>query len=131
VTRKLSAALAGGALGGLANSAALWGLGYLGVTARLGIAVHPTLTPAWLYPRLVWGGLWGLLLLLPVLRGRPVLRGLLLSLGPSAYALLVVLPRGGQGTLGLALGTLTPALVVLVNALWGVVGAVWYRVASR
>jgi hypothetical protein len=60
-----------------------------------------------------------------------VLRGVLLSLAPSAYALFVVLPRGGQGTLGLALGALTPVLVVSLNALWGIVGAAWYRTASR
>ena len=34
-----------------------------GVTALFGVAIAPTLTPTWLYPRIVWGGLWGFLFL--------------------------------------------------------------------
>jgi len=118
-------------VGGLANSLALWGLGYLGAMAKLGISLRPPFTPTWLYPRLVWGGLWGLLFLVPLLRGRTILRGVLLSLAPSTYALLVVLPDAGQGRFGLSLGVLTPGLVVLVNILWGIVAAAWYRFSTR
>jgi len=129
--QRVSAAFAGGVLGAGVNSLALWALGAYGITARLGIALKPALTAPWLYPRLVWGGLWGLLLVLPLLRGRVGLRGVLFSLAPSAYALLVLLPAAGKGTLGLDLGTLTPVLVVLLNALWGVTGALWYRTVAR
>ena len=58
-------AFSAGALGGLANSLAVWLFGALGITLALGVGIAPGLTPAWLYPRIVWGGLWGFLFLLP------------------------------------------------------------------
>ena len=65
--RDLSLAFAAGAVGALANSIAVWLAGDHGLTAALGLKVAPELTAAWLYPRLVWGGIWGLLLVLPIL----------------------------------------------------------------
>lgn len=52
--------LCSGCIGAFANSVALWLLGDLGITRSLGIAISPGLTPNWLYPRIVWGGIWGL-----------------------------------------------------------------------
>ena len=57
------------AFGALVNSVAVWAAGAYRLTARLGVGIAPALTANWLYPRLVWGGLWGFLFLLP-LRGR-------------------------------------------------------------
>jgi hypothetical protein len=127
VVRTLSLCFAAGALGGLANGLLLWLLGELDVTRTLGVAIAPDLTPAWLYPRVVWGGLWGLLFALPVSLGW-LARGLVLSLGPSLVQLFVVFPLKAQrGVLGLELGALTPALVLLLNAVWGVVASGWLR----
>lgn len=126
--RKASLAFAAGCLGGLANSLAVWGFGALGVTAAFGVAIAPDLAPQWLYPRLVWGGLWGLLLLLPVPGGSWARRGLVFSLAPSAVQLLVVFPaKTAAGVLGLGLGALTPVFVLLFNAVWGLTAAFWYR----
>jgi len=129
--KRISAAFAGGAVGALVDSVDIWALGALGVTAKLGIGLRPAFTLPWLYPRLVWGGIWGFLFLLPLLRGRIALRGVLFSLAPSAFVLLVGFPSMGKGMLGLGFGTLTPALVVALNFLWGIVGAAWYRAAAR
>jgi hypothetical protein len=105
----------------------VWWLGQLGVTQALGVAIAPPLTPAWLYPRIVWGGLWGFLFALP-LSASWLRRGLLLSLAPSLVQLCVVFPlRSGQGLLGLELGALTPVFVLFFNALWGVVASWWLR----
>ena len=68
--RGISGAYAGGVLGALVDSANIWWLGQLGITAKLGIGLRPEFTPTWLYPRLVWGGIWGLFLVLPLLKGR-------------------------------------------------------------
>lgn len=125
--RILSLCFAAGALGGLANSLGLWLLGELDVTRALGISIAPDLTPAWLYPRIVWGGVWGLLFALPLSLGW-FARGLLLSLGPSLVQLFVVFPlKTRAGVMGLELGILTPLLVLAVNALWGVVASGWLR----
>ena len=129
--RRLSVVFAGGVFGGLLNSLAIWLIGALGVTAALGVKLAPALTPAWLYPRLVWGGLWGLLFLLPVRRLSPMAQGLLLSLGPTLVQLFVVFPfRTPAGRMGLGLGSLTPVFVVLFNAVWGVAAAWWVRRAE-
>nr|WP_197463689.1 hypothetical protein [Desulfuromonas sp. DDH964] len=131
MVRNISGAFMGGLLGALVDSLNIWWLGKAGVTAALGIGLAPEFTMPWLYPRLVWGGLWGLLLLLPLVRERTLLRGLLISLAPSAIVLLVVFPGMGKGHLGLGFGTLTPILVVLLNFIWGMVASAWHRAAGR
>jgi hypothetical protein len=128
LARRLSLLFAAGAVGALANSLAVWGAGELGVARALGVAIEPGLTPAWLYPRIVWGGLWGALFLLPVSRERWVRRGLVLSLGPTLAQLLVVFPlASGKRVFGLELGALTPLLVLVYNAVWGVAASGWLR----
>ncbi len=131
MVKKISGAYVGGLLGALVDSFNIWWLGQAGVTAALGIGLRPEFTSSWLYPRLVWGGLWGLLLLLPFWKGRTLLRGILVSLAPSAVVLLVVFPGMGKGAFGLGFGTLTPVLVVALNFLWGIVAAFWYRESLR
>lgn len=126
--RSLSLCFAAGAIGGLANSLTVWIFGEVGISQALGVSIAPALSPAWLYPRIVWGGLWGLLFALPLSLGW-LRRGLVLSLGPTLVQLFVVFPiKAGKGNLGLELGALTPALVLLFNAVWGVVASWWVRV---
>ena len=127
MVRKLSSAYTGGAIGALVDSFNIWVLGKAGITSLLGIGLQPEFTAPWLYPRLVWGGIWGLLFLLPVLRGRLYLRGMLFSLAPSAMVLFMMFPSMGKGILGLEFGTLTPALVVILNFVWGIVTSFWYQ----
>ena len=126
--KEVSLTFAAGALGGLANSLVLWLFGAVGLNQFLGVALAPQLTPAWLYPRLVWGGLWGWLFLLP----RPKLtyssRGIIFSLGPSLVQIFLVFPlKAHKGVGGIELGTLTPLLVLFFNAIWGLVTAVWLK----
>ncbi len=124
--RRLSLAFAAGALGGLVNSLAVWLAGYLGLTRLLGVHLAPMLTPAWLYPRLVWGGLWAWVFLAAPPGKHPLSQGLRVSLAPSAVQLCYLFPyRLHKGWLGLELGLLTPLLVLVFNAIWGVVAAWW------
>jgi hypothetical protein len=123
-----SRAFAAGCFGGLLNSLAVWIFGAAGITAALGVAIAPELTPPWLYPRIVWGGLWGFLFLLPVPKASWAVRGLVFSLGPSLVMLLIVFPvKTAAGIWGLGLGALTPVLVLLFNAVWGLSAAWLYR----
>lgn len=124
---RLSVALAGGAVGALANSLAVWMFGAAGVTAALGASIAPALTPGWLYPRLVWGALWGLLFLLPLWKGSVWKRGFVLSLGPTLAQLLYFFPRGGHAPFGTDLGATVPLFVLLFNAIWGWVAAAWAK----
>ena len=130
--RSITLCFGAGALGGLASSAALWASGDAGLTAALGVAIAPAWTPPWLYRRVVWGGLWGLLFLLPLGGRRWVARGALLSVAPSLVQLCFVFPFvGGRGLLGLELGALTPLFVLGANAVWGLVASGWLRVTGR
>ncbi|MEZ4484466.1 MAG: hypothetical protein R2864_07675 [Syntrophotaleaceae bacterium] len=105
--RKLSLAYTGGTVAALTACLVFWLLGRDGVTAWLGIGLAPRLTPCWLYGRLIFGGLCGLLLVLPILPNRVPLRGMLISLAPAAYILLVYFPRAGGGCSASATGALT------------------------
>jgi len=126
----LSLCFAAGVAGGFANSLVVWWCGVAGVTAAADVKLAPDLTSAWLYPRLVWGGLWGFLFLLPLGNTSYVLRGLLFSLVPTIFSLFYFLPAQGKGILGIELGAQMPMFVVLFNAVWGAVAALWLKFAG-
>jgi hypothetical protein len=129
---RASMSFAAGAFGALINSLAIWAAGAHHLTARLGVRIAPHLAADWLYPRIVWGGLWGFLFMLPLVRGHWWLRGIILSLGPSAFQMLYVFPREtGEGYFGLGLGTLTPVFVLAANAVWGLSAAWLLRTTGR
>ena len=132
VLRKLTLVFGAGALGALVNSVFLWLLGTSGINGALDVAIAPSLTPAWLYPRLVWGGIWGALFILPLFSRSWLRQGLIFSLGPSAVQLLVVFPsQTPHGMFGLGLGQLTPLVVLAVNAAWGLTASFWLRAIAR
>lgn len=123
---KLGICFAAGCVGGLMNTLAVWVFGLYGITTALGVEIAPELTPAMLYHRVVWGGIWGLLFVLPIARHSIFWQGLILSLGPTLVQLLVVFPLEPQkGAFGLELGLLTPLFVIFFNAVWGWSAALW------
>lgn len=125
--RSLSLFFAAGVVGALGNSVVAWLFGQLGVPRALGVELAPAWSPGWLYPRLVWGGLWGLLFVLP-LTANVVQRGLLVALAPALFQLFVVLPAWqGRGIGGLELGTLTPLFVLVYTAVWGLIASWWVK----
>jgi hypothetical protein len=122
--KKLLVYFSAGCLGGLANSLAVWAFGANGITHQFGVAIAPTLTPAWLYPRIVWGGIWGFVFLLPFLNSKLILKGAIISIFPTLVQLFVVFPlKAHKGYLGLDLGMYTPVFVVFFNLVWGIVAA--------
>jgi hypothetical protein len=129
---KTGLVFASGCLGGLLNSFAVWFLGQKGVPALLEVRIAPQWSASWLYPRLVWGGIWGALFLLPVLRKSVFGRGLLFSVGPTLVQLFYVFPLvAGKGMLGLALGDFTPLFVFFYNLVWGITAAAWLTMADE
>jgi hypothetical protein len=124
----LSRVFVAGCWGAFLNSLAVWLLGWLQIAPALGVHIAPPLTPAFLYPRIVWGGLWGLLFLFPMGRLTFLQRGLILSLGPTLAQLFWVFPlKAHQGVMGLHLGMLTPVFVLFYNAIWGVAAGWWLK----
>ncbi|MEQ8288649.1 MAG: hypothetical protein RIB78_02885 [Gammaproteobacteria bacterium] len=128
--KKAMLVFAAGCLGALANSLAVWFFGSAGINQALGVSIAPALSPAWLYPRIVWGGLWGLLFLLPLLNSKPLAKGAILSIFPTLVQLFIVFPfKADKGIAGLELGLLTPLLVLFFNLVWGVVTALTIRLS--
>jgi hypothetical protein len=131
IIKRISAAFTGGAIGGLVDSINILVLSGIGITSLLGISMKPEFSPPWLYERMVWSGIWMLLLLIPLWENRTVLRGCVFSLFPSAMMFFMVFPKMGKGLLGLDFGMLTPLLVIALNFIYGIVAAYWYKNATR
>jgi hypothetical protein len=118
--------------GGLLNCLAVWLCGWLAIAQTLGVQIAPPFATALLYPKLVWGGLWGLLFLIPLGEVSFPVRGLLFGLGPSLVQLFLVFPlQAHQGAMGLQLGALTPLFVLFYNAVWGVAAGWWLNLMRQ
>lgn len=122
--KKILICFAAGCLGGLINSLAVWLVGDLSIAKSLDVSIIPALTPAWLYPRIVWGGIWGFVFLVPIMKSKAFARGTLISLLPTLVQLFIVFPyKANKGMAGLDLGLLTPVFVLVYNWVWGIVTA--------
>jgi hypothetical protein len=120
-----------GCLGALANSLAVWLFGDMGITKLFGVSITPALTPNWLYPRIVWGGIWGILFILPILNAKLILKGTVLSIAPTLVQLFIVFPyKADKGMAGLDLGLYTPFFVIFFNWIWGLVTAITIKFAK-
>lgn len=103
--RRVLLCYAAGSAGAFANTL----LGHLLFQAQIPFG------PPSLYRRLVWGGLWGLLFVLPPVQRMPrVKAGLLVSLAPSAAAVLYF-------------GAANPLAALALNAVWGLCAAALTR----
>ena len=120
-------ALVGGALAALVTSVLIWVVTQSGLLLLLGIPLDQPLTTAWIYKRMIWGGIWGLLFLLPWLKAWPQRkRGLVWGVIPSLVTLLFFSPfYDGLGYLGLAWGWGWPVTIVVFNLLWGFLAGAW------
>lgn len=118
---------AAGSLGGLAVVLTAWAFGRAGVAGVLGVDLEPPLELGWLYRAVVWGGLWGLVFLLPVTIRPLWLKGLIFTLAPVAAALVYFIPLRGGAMFGLDKGMLAPVYIYVVNIPWGLVTAYFGR----
>ncbi|AQQ66236.1 hypothetical protein [Microbulbifer agarilyticus] len=128
--KNLSICFAAGGVAGLCYALGLWALGHYGITRALSVDIAPHLSNAYLYQRVVWGGICGLIFMLPW-RKSWITRGFLLSLIPAGILLLVLLPMRGLGVGALALGTLTPLVIILACAAGGIAGSGWLRAQGK
>lgn len=127
--KKVLIFFAAGCLGALINSITVWLFGEFGITASFGVSIAPSLTANYLYPRIVWGGIWGVLFILPMLQSKLLLKGTVLSLIPTAVQLIVIFPQAHKGIAGLDLGLYTPLFVLFFNWVWGIVAAIAIKLA--
>lgn len=123
---RLGASFSAGAFGGLAHALAAWLAGATGVSAALGLSLAPGLTAEFLYPRIVWGGIFGFLFMFRWPAGPLPWRAVVYSLGPTLVQLLILFPfREGKGWFGLALGPAMPMMVIALNLIWALAAALF------
>ena len=125
--RDLALCFAAGAAGGAAKGLLVWCLSYYAVTAVLGAQLANALYPAGIYARVVWGGLYGFLFLLPPARGSLLMSGLLWGAVASVLQLAIV-PLLTHSGMHLALAPLLSTLIL--NSVWGVGTALLLRWTS-
>ena len=134
--KNLSIAFAAGALGGLLAGALLWLLIASGVAAAWHVHMvvpHRAHTiEEMFYREMIWGGVFGLLMVLPILKSKWFIRGLVYALVPFLVMGLWIYPSiDGIGYFGVNIGHWAWALILIVYAFWGIVTALWYRYLSE
>lgn len=117
-------------IGGLFYCLSMWLSSRYGLTQTLGVNLHGSISPQWMYPRIVWSGLWGLLFLLPILTSRLFVRSFVVSLIPTCVQLFIIYPfYTSRGFAGLELGLLTPVLVWFFYWVWALTTLIVLRFA--
>ena len=150
--RIISCTFTAGVVGGVANMLTAFLFGALHITTALGVDIAPPLEDkAALYSKAFWGGLWGLVFLLPWRRlsqnwwVRALVPGeylqvfcyilhsppkslLVAGLLPSLVQMFVVFPLATPYHIGgVGLGTLTPLFVIIFNTLgWSMPAYAWF-----
>lgn len=114
---------AAASVGGLAVALTAWGLGEAGVADALGVGINPPMQLPWLYKMIVWGGLWGLIFLLPIKLGPLWLKALVMTLAPVLVALVVFTPMRGGALFALDKGAIAPFYIYAINIPWGLATA--------
>lgn len=122
---------AAGCLGALVQVAAMNLAVLYGLIRSLGVHIGASYSPDWLYPRIVWGGLYGFAFLLPVLSSSLVLRSFVLCLIPALVQLFIIYPfYQGKGVAGFSLGALTPLVVVFFYWVWALATSLTLKFAK-
>lgn len=110
---------AAGCLGALLQVVVMNLAARYGFPHNLGVRIDASYSPSWLYPRIVWGGLWGFAFLLPVFASSLLLRSFVLCLIPTLVQLFIIYPfYENRGVAGVSLGTLTPVVILLFYWVW-------------
>lgn len=123
--RQLSLAFAAGGVGVIALVAAMWILKESGALASLGLRPPSPRMPDFLYSRIVWGGIWALLFVLPIMSRQWLLRGLIVGALASIASIFYFNPAWKSAPFAFVI------LIFVANSIWGAVAAGWYRAVSR
>jgi len=129
--KNILASLGAGALGGFFMCLAMWLSTRYGVTHSLGVSIQGSIAPEWIYPRMIWGGVWGLLFLLPLFVSSILTRSFLLALIPTLVQLFIIYPYyQDKGVAGLKLGVLAPFVVFFFFWIWSLVTGLLLKLAK-
>lgn len=107
----------------------------LHITTALGVNIAPGLSKGDLYQKVVWGGIFGFLFLIPLRKyiRQWWLRAIIFGIVPSLVQMFLVFPFSTPfGVGGTGLGALTPVFVLIFNTIgWGIPAYAWFRLAGH
>ncbi|MEN8195746.1 MAG: hypothetical protein ABFS30_04430 [Pseudomonadota bacterium] len=92
----------------------------LAILGQAGVAPKPPF-PAFYYKQTVWGGIWALAFVLPILNKQWWLRGIILGVLASLAAVFIFAPALLDAPARRLI------MVFVLNAIWGVAAAAWYH----
>ncbi len=122
--KTLPLCFAAGCFGALVNIAVVWIFDNFGIMEALQVRMPIAYSAEWMYQRIVWGGIWGFLFMLPLYKSSILMKGTIISLIPSLFQLFYVFPQlMGADVAGLNYGVLTPALILILTWVWGIATA--------
>jgi hypothetical protein len=126
--RNLTVGFGSGVVGAFGLFGAGWVTAQIGLRGLFGLSAgNPLAFPGDYYRPMIWGGVWGLLLALPLFTRLWWFRGIVLGLLATAAIPLYFNTALQQN----------PALIRIViyaailNVIWGLVAAGWYRLVAR
>ncbi|MGH7006356.1 MAG: hypothetical protein ACREIP_20615 [Alphaproteobacteria bacterium] len=122
--RLLTLGFGAGAFGACVLVLVAYLLARFGVPEQLGITFPPRPMPAALYQAVVWGGIWGLLLVVPVMNRLWWLKGIIIGALATVALLLYFAPPLRDGPMMRLL------YVLVLNAFWGVAAGFWWVIVS-
>ena len=126
VPREISMTFAVGIFGSLISAGAAWLSGRANLFGLLHCSLSGDYTKWRFYQHLVWGGIFGLVFLLPFFAASVFKRGLLFGLLAAAFTLFVVFPFWmHKGWLGVDFGHTAFLFVILLSLIWGLATALW------
>jgi hypothetical protein len=128
--KKLSLVFAAGIFGGLLNALLRAILSRIGFLAFFEVTVKYSFSGEHFHSTILWGGIWGILLVFPLLEHSIVLRGILLGFIPALAELFVILPFiDHAGFMGVKeYGRMAPFFIAFFNIIWGVAASAWLHI---
>lgn len=127
--RNFSIAFAAGCFAGLINSLIFWATKHYGLNDQWEIQLEPEFSCNWLYPRIIFGGIFGLLFLLPFMTTFFFWRGVVYSLIPSFVLIFIIIPIV-QSLSGLQLNLNSYLYLFVLNAVTSGLAGLWVRAAT-
>jgi hypothetical protein len=121
--RLMTLGFGAGAFGACILAVVAFVLARLGIPKQLGVASPPT-DLAFLYRLIVWGGIWGFLLVVPLMNRAWWLKGIIIGLLATTALIFFFAPPLQQA----------PAMqiiyIAVLNSIWGVAAGAWWSIVS-
>jgi hypothetical protein len=128
LTKSAMLAFSAGAYGALVNSIILFLIARAGFDALFGSIPLSDWSFAWMYARICWGGLLAFVFLIPVLKNRWFVRGLVWAVLPTVLAM-GSMGFPAEGKLGMMVVFLLFAYVM--NVVWAVTASYFYDLGQK